>query len=411
MSYIHSFKIDGLAGRTDPIVFQLDRSVNIFWGLNGTGKTSMLKILHAALRNESSGLEDVPFVRASVTFWSEALQTFLERSFQKDLEQEIFLDEDGDRWEIVDDRPQLLVSERKAWHTQEVILGADDLFRRQGDSVERRARERPYRHAYLPISRLSDVATPQRRPPGGVRGQVIDESFLDEQFARVVNIRWQEYNSTALLAIQQIQQQGLAQILAILFGREEASDRASSVNQSLVVREVGGRDAYKMVFQFLRQQGIDLTVTSAEFVARYDNEDRLQSVISSIEATTEKERQALRPRSEFTEAIGRLYSGGKSLILDSGATSRGLRVQIGDESIPVKALSSGEKQLLRLMLEVLAAESNTIMIDEPELSMHPDWQLVLVDTMLKINPSCQLILATHSPEIMADVASEKVFQL
>jgi predicted ATP-binding protein involved in virulence len=63
------------------------------------------------------------------------------------------------------------------------------------------------------------------------------------------------------------------------------------------------------------------------------------------------------------------------------------------------------------MLEALAAEAGTVMIDEPELSMHVDWQQVLVASMKKVNPDCQLLLATHSPEVMADVPDELVFEL
>jgi putative hydrolase of the HAD superfamily len=59
----------------------------------------------------------------------------------------------------------------------------------------------------------------------------------------------------------------------------------------------------------------------------------------------------------------------------------------------------------------LAADDSTVMIDEPELSMHVDWQQVLVASMRRVNPDCQLLLATHSPEVMADVADDKVFEL
>ena len=52
----------------------------------------------------------------------------------------------------------------------------------------------------------------------------------------------------------------------------------------------------------------------------------------------------------------------------------------GEEVIPLEALSSGEKQLLQLLLECLAAGANPILIDEPELSLHVDWQTDLLAT-------------------------------
>ena len=37
--------------------------------------------------------------------------------------------------------------------------------------------------------------------------------------------------------------------------------------------------------------------------------------------------------------------------------------------------------------------------DEPELSLHIDWQRKLLDSIVQLNPNAQLIVATHSPEI------------
>jgi predicted ATP-dependent endonuclease of OLD family len=45
--------------------------VNVFWGANGSGKTSMLKILHRALANDATALLRVPFTRAVVEFISD----------------------------------------------------------------------------------------------------------------------------------------------------------------------------------------------------------------------------------------------------------------------------------------------------------------------------------------------------
>ena len=50
---------------------RLNRDVNIFWGLNGTGKTSLLKILHAAMLNDAASIVQVPFESASVVLESE----------------------------------------------------------------------------------------------------------------------------------------------------------------------------------------------------------------------------------------------------------------------------------------------------------------------------------------------------
>jgi len=75
-----------------------------------------------------------------------------------------------------------------------------------------------------------------------------------------------------------------------------------------------------------------------------------------------------------------------------------------EENVLLTNLSSGEKQLLILLLETLLQKHrNTIyIIDEPELSLHIAWQRALVNGILKLNPNIQLIIATHSPEIVSN---------
>ena len=67
-----------------------------------------------------------------------------------------------------------------------------------------------------------------------------------------------------------------------------------------------------------------------------------------------------------------------------------------------KNLSSGEKQFLIIMLTVLLQrkEESILIMDEPEISMHIDWQRELLNNLQKLNPNCQIILATHSPGVV-----------
>lgn len=82
-----------------------------------------------------------------------------------------------------------------------------------------------------------------------------------------------------------------------------------------------------------------------------------------------------------------------------------LQFKIGEELLDdSKMLSSGEKQFLILMLTVLLQrkEESILILDEPEISMHLDWQRNLIKNIQVLNPNCQIILATHSPGIIID---------
>lgn len=76
----------------------------------------------------------------------------------------------------------------------------------------------------------------------------------------------------------------------------------------------------------------------------------------------------------------------------------------------IKDLSTGEKTLLSkiLYLYFLDYKDKVILIDEPELSLHPSWQnkVLKIYENFAIKNNCQIIIATHSPQIIASAKNE-----
>ena len=60
---------------------------------------------------------------------------------------------------------------------------------------------------------------------------------------------------------------------------------------------------------------------------------------------------------------------------------------------------------------MLNPENSIILIDEPELSLHPKWQQRIVDVYRKIGKNNQIIIATHSPHILGSVKKENIMLL
>lgn len=83
------------------------------------------------------------------------------------------------------------------------------------------------------------------------------------------------------------------------------------------------------------------------------------------------------------------------------------------EKFDINELSSGEKQLFlrTLAIKMLNPENSIILIDEPELSLHPKWQQQIVDVYKKIGKNNQIIIATHSPHILGSVKKENIILL
>lgn len=86
--------------------------------------------------------------------------------------------------------------------------------------------------------------------------------------------------------------------------------------------------------------------------------------------------------------------------------------QIGETLIPYQ-LSSGEKQILAILLTVLVEDNQpyVLFMDEPEVSLHIEWQKQLIDLILRLNPNVQIILTTHSPAMIMNGWVDKVTEV
>lgn len=89
------------------------------------------------------------------------------------------------------------------------------------------------------------------------------------------------------------------------------------------------------------------------------------------------------------------------------------------EKIKLKYLSSGEKQIVILFANLILTNRysggnkifrNIFIADEPEISLHMLWQMKLIPSILKSRKNLQIILATHSPEIVGEFEN-KMFEL
>ncbi|WP_431887031.1 AAA family ATPase [Micromonospora wenchangensis] len=393
MAKLLEAKVSGLAGRPGTVHVVFESDLNVFWGMNGSGKTSFLKILHSALTGHTGMIARVPFRSAEVTF--EQNGRVITRSVRKAFRQSDLTVDEQEFWEYME---QENVSEEE----KRVFL-AEISRKIQWTTAPDAKIDRSFPHGYLPISRMTDLAHSSFRHGGSPREAtgLLSETLIDEEFARQTTALWRDYSNAALVRIRQAQEQGLAEVLSAILSGEKSRSRSRSVIPSDI--------AYGLVTSFFKGQRISPQLASQDkFSENYERNNLLQDVVTRIAEVEHLIAVAQEPQRRLMEMFAELFPKNKSLMLDP---RQGVGVKIGDERIPLESLSSGEKQIVRLLLECLAARSNAILIDEPELSLHVDWQHRLVSFMSLINPEAQLILATHSPEVMANVANEKVFEL
>lgn len=104
---------------------------------------------------------------------------------------------------------------------------------------------------------------------------------------------------------------------------------------------------------------------------------------------------------DFLKLVNEFFiETGKELVIRE---SRLVFVQ-GKSIIELEKLSSGEKQLLLILLNVFLLEGKptVVFMDEPEIALHVSWQYKLLDTLTNLNPEAQFIVTTHSPSIFGN---------
>lgn len=76
-----------------------------------------------------------------------------------------------------------------------------------------------------------------------------------------------------------------------------------------------------------------------------------------------------------------------------------------DKELSFYELSSGEQQLVYILFQVAISSLDLekypiILMDEPEVSLHLEWQDILIKQLTTLHPKAQFIIVTHSPAII-----------
>ena len=144
------------------------------------------------------------------------------------------------------------------------------------------------------------------------------------------------------------------------------------------------------------------------------------AVLNAIQKVNQEREQLSKPFSVLSElsrkilrydAIripGRVIHGQKTGGITLGEGSDGITVGEAKDAISSNKLSAGEKQMLSFLCYNAFSENTPIFIDEPELSLHIDWQRLLLPTLLDQSTRNQFFIATHSPFIFTGYQHKEI---
>lgn len=132
--------------------------------------------------------------------------------------------------------------------------------------------------------------------------------------------------------------------------------------------------------------------------------------MSMIDASLEKQIAMKADIDNFCSIVNDMFKAtGKHIEIEGNK----FNIVSSGEVIPVDALSSGEKQILLILLRVflMDGENSCVLLDEPENSLDISWQFELINIIVKLNPNAQYFITTHSPSIFGDGWGDKIIYM
>ncbi len=371
---IQYLKVKGLNNRLDG-EFEFNEDLNIFTGANGSCKTTLLKLIWYFI---SGNLQQIVL---EIPFHTISIQTDLFDFSMKRVEpDEIIFDyrfgkEDG-------------VYEPIDIDTETGKVNRTDMDR--VNSLEKRIVQTTKRSLFFPTF---------RRIEGGF-SRVTTET---DSLAMILLTSTPEMLQSAILGfsnkvsinghkfIASISTEDLGELLTQKYADiyEEISTRQSRVLEE-ILREVQNNPDKKKVSEIIQDP---LAVLNA---IQKVNAEREQ-LGKPFSVLSELSRKILRYNA--IHVTGRVIGGEttEGITLEEGGD--GITVGEAKDAISSDKLSSGEKQMLSFLCYNAFSEDTAIFIDEPELSLHVDWEGILLPTLLEQATTNQFFVATHSPFI------------
>lgn len=142
-----------------------------------------------------------------------------------------------------------------------------------------------------------------------------------------------------------------------------------------------------------------------EFLFKLSEVSKIISIIDKARETEKAKKAAKAPIDMFLYTVNQFIhteTNKKEICIDDDGI---VFLKTGDgNEIGIQNMSSGEKQIVTffayLVFGLRTTNQSIFIVDEPELSLHLNWQRQFVDSIMAINNNVQLIFATHAPEMI-----------
>ena len=421
MNFIQKVTINGFWGDRD-LTFNFNEDVNFLIGINGSGKTTAINLIVAALKADFSVLDKIDF---------DSISIILKESNGRKKPEVIVLkkENNGVPFREIEYRIKNSASEKAE------IYSLDEYeehirFRDFPRHVLSREMRNVYGKTIIDhLNKITSVSwlSVHRASPSEERDRKSFESTVDRKLDELSNRLVRYFSILGRQGSGLLEKFQEAIFLSMLVGK---THQRSLFRRDTELNIESEKEALNAIFsQFKldekkytsRVDNHFTTLTKASKkvseggglsnidVAAIILNDRIDSIIDDWNILVEKRKEIFKPKETFLSIVNDLMQR-KVFSIDEKNELK-ITTQSGKD-LPLKLLSSGEKQLLIVLGEALLQQNEACVYiaDEPELSLHVKWQESLVDNLLNLNPRAQIIFATHSPDVVSRFG-DRVFDM
>ena len=427
--FIESFKIEKLWGYRD-IDLTFNRDVNCLIGVNGSGKTTILNLLHAILSGNLRSLSNINFEQAKIR-----LRSFKGRSVRTikvDIADEFLKLKVGQKEHEfhIDTFSPRRHAQLSLFHFHEKENVIRNILSEEIDGELTSL----VPLVWLPVSRRLPVIE-EEEEKYTMEGPL---ESVDLRLGKLLD-RLSDYHSRLNAQLSKRHRDFENQVLSVMLYSKE-HDHLDSIRKTIPsslpteTEKDQLREAFKSAGLLESKQmraRIDDHFVEAEKTGKRISENvhlELQDIlvlplISRTKSMVKYARDLEKYRHDIFASL-RLYEDIADSFLEDKTVqvdeSGRLKIEsLSPSELSWRNLSSGEKQILILLTEALLQVNKPVVYiaDEPELSLHIKWQVKLLESLMSLDKSLkppgeqmQVIVATHSPDIVGNF-QDKVIDL
>lgn len=413
MFKINSVKIDGFWGKYT-IETNFNDDINIFIGKNGTGKTTFIDILQSVISVDIEALFSLQFDRISLYLSEKKRKRKIEvQKIEQDLQYRGVIYQVGTRKyklpfmanrdlrykstgrmhpRFYDEIQCLKTDINELINVSYLSVNRGNLFRDEnsreysrreevGNIIDYRLNELIRQFTSYQLELESEISNHSINFQQEVlKTMLFNESFDFVDISKKMDIDLRKAKTELSQAYN---------MLGIL----------DAGTQDMIDKHISAIDnATKLINEHLSDKTKPLFANSITPITLLQRTKKINQLSSSLET---KRKKIMEPLSKYLLLLNEFHET-KDFKLKDNKKGGGLSILKENGEIPISQLSSGEKQLIILLTETLLQKNRqTLFIaDEPELSLHIEWQRKVIASIIDLNPNSQVIIATHSPEIV-----------